>query len=91
MKLSFLLGAGVGYLLGARSGRQRYEQIMRIAHQIMENETVQSAAGTMQHEAFMLADKAKNTLGPKVGWHPNNDRVTISTTHDAHRTSSAMS
>jgi hypothetical protein len=85
MKVSFLVGAGVGYVLGARAGRARYEQLMRAVHSVMENPKVQSAAGSVQSEAFALADKAKNTFGPKVGWHPDNHKVTITVTQDAHR------
>ncbi len=31
-KLSFLAGFGAGYVLGARAGRERYEQIRRAYH-----------------------------------------------------------
>lgn len=88
MKMSFLVGMGVGYVLGAKAGRARYEQLMRAFHQLMENPTVQSAAGTVQSQAFELADKAKSAVGSKVGWHADNDKVTITATHDAHRNSS---
>ena len=31
-KLTILLAGGIGYVLGARAGRERYEQIRRIGH-----------------------------------------------------------
>lgn len=40
-KLAFVLGAAVGYVLGTRAGRERYEQIKRGAQQVWETEPVQ--------------------------------------------------
>ena len=42
-KLTILLAGGIGYVLGARAGRERYEQIRRAATRVKENPTVQSA------------------------------------------------
>ena len=41
----FLLGAAVGYVLGARAGRERYEQIVRTYHRVADHPAVQGAAG----------------------------------------------
>lgn len=43
--MAFVLGAAVGYVLGARAGRERYEQIVRNYHRLAEHPTVQNAAG----------------------------------------------
>lgn len=40
-KLSFVLGAAAGYVLGARAGRKRYEQIVQQAQRIWQSDTVQ--------------------------------------------------
>lgn len=40
-KLSFVLGAAAGYVLGARAGRQRYEQIAQQARKVWQSEPVQ--------------------------------------------------
>ncbi|MEU6643394.1 hypothetical protein ABZ863_12680 [Saccharomonospora sp. NPDC046836] len=42
---TFLLGAAVGYVLGARAGRARYEQIVRTYRKIADHPAVQGAAG----------------------------------------------
>ncbi len=42
-KLSLGLGLGVGYVLGARAGRARYEQIKQAAAGVMERPEVQQA------------------------------------------------
>jgi hypothetical protein len=41
----FLLGLAVGYVLGAKAGHERYEQIMRAYHRLLEHPAIQSAAG----------------------------------------------
>ncbi len=41
----FLAGFCLGYVLGARAGRDRYEQIARAARQLADRPEVQSVAG----------------------------------------------
>jgi hypothetical protein len=41
----FVVGLGVGYVLGAKAGRQRYEDIQRWWHQFTGSPSVQRAAG----------------------------------------------
>lgn len=40
-KIAFVLGAAVGYVLGTRAGRERYEQIKRGAQHVWNTEPVQ--------------------------------------------------
>lgn len=42
---TFLLGAAVGYVLGSRAGRSRYEQIVRTYRRVADHPAVQGAAG----------------------------------------------
>ncbi|MEN8040998.1 MAG: hypothetical protein ABFR95_05800 [Actinomycetota bacterium] len=46
MKFRFglIIGLGVGFLLGARAGRERYEQIIAAYKKFRSNEQVQEAA-----------------------------------------------
>jgi hypothetical protein len=44
-KLSFIIALGAGYVLGARSGRERYEQIAEKAQQLWRDPRVQEKAG----------------------------------------------
>lgn len=41
----FLLGAAIGYVLGARAGHARYEQIVRTYRKVADHPVVQGAAG----------------------------------------------
>ena len=54
-KLMLLVDGGVGYVLGTRAGRERYEQIKKTAMRVKEDPRVQEKA----HQAADLAkDKA---------------------------------
>jgi hypothetical protein len=47
-KLSLLVAAFAGYVLGARAGRGRYEQIAAAASKVKRNPKVQAAASRAQ-------------------------------------------
>lgn len=61
-KLTMLAAAGAGYVLGARAGRQRYEQIAASTRKVMRNPKVQSARrqaqGAVAEQAGALKDVA---------------------------------
>ena len=65
-KLTFLAGAAVGYVLGARAGRARYEQISDLASRVAATEAMQKARDTAVEQAAHLADMARTTVGEKV-------------------------
>ena len=66
-RLTFLLGVGAGYVLGARAGRERYDQLMRSLREAKEQPGVQSAAGVVAAQATGLAQKAKSVVAAKTG------------------------
>ncbi|GAA4882854.1 hypothetical protein [Actinomycetospora straminea] len=51
MMIPFLLGAGVGYVLGTRAGRERYEQLSRAYRRVADHPSVQGAAGVARAKA----------------------------------------
>jgi hypothetical protein len=53
---AFVLGAAVGYVLGAKAGRGRYDQIVRTYRRLADHPAVQGAAGI-----------ARAKVGEKVG------------------------
>jgi hypothetical protein len=73
-RASFLSGLAAGYVLGARAGRERYEQIRRVAATVRSNPQVQRAADTVGTQAGhvvgnaarVAVDKGKAVSG-KVG------------------------
>lgn len=66
-KLSLLLGVGVGYVLGTRAGRGRYEQIKAQAQKIAGNPKVQDAAHKAQDAVVTQATAAAGVAKEKVG------------------------
>lgn len=69
MKLSLLVGAAIGYVLGARAGRERYEQIVSLARKIAGSQTVQSTAGVLQAQVDDLRNRARDVVHTKR--HPS--------------------
>jgi hypothetical protein len=61
-KATFVVGFAAGYVLGAKAGRERYEQIIRTARGLSESPTVQSAAGVLQAQATNLVGTAKQVV-----------------------------
>jgi hypothetical protein len=74
-KLGMLAAGAVGYVLGARAGRERYDQIVYQAQRFWTNPTVQKAASEAQERARDAApivaekvgDAAKSAAGAAGG------------------------
>ena len=68
-RATFIAGFAVGFIVGARAGRERYEQIVKASRTVAENPTVQKAtraAGAKATELTKVArDKAAERM-PKV-------------------------
>ena len=62
-KLSFLAGFGAGYVLGARAGRERYEQIRRGWENAKDDPRLQSLAGMAQARADDVVASLRNRMG----------------------------
>ena len=62
-KLSFIAGFGAGYVLGARAGRERYEQIRRAWSQAKDDPRLQSVAGMAQARADDVLSSVKTKMG----------------------------
>lgn len=73
-KLMLVASGAVGYVLGTRAGRERYEQIKGMAARVKENPTVQEkahqAADAARTQAPVVKDKLTDVAGTarsKVG------------------------
>ena len=70
-KLSFLAGLGAGYVLGARAGRERYEQIASTAQGLLQDPRVQQKASQAQQvvkeQAADVAGKVTSQVQDRVG------------------------
>lgn len=65
MRLSNLVYAAVGYTLGARAGRERYEDIVRVARRVAGSQTVQSTAGVVQGRFDQYANQARQLVAAR--------------------------
>lgn len=77
-RIMFVAGAGVGYVLGARAGRRRYDQIKAGAEKLWNDPNVQKSVDQVQtfvkdkapdvqaavtENASKVVDGAKKTVG----------------------------
>lgn len=65
-KLSLIAAGGVGYVLGARAGRERYEQIKLQAQKVARNPQVQDVTQRAKDEAAAQATAAAGVVKDKV-------------------------
>ncbi len=66
-RLTFVAGLALGYVLGTRAGRERYEQLKKSARQISQNPAVRNTAETAAQQGRVYAGKALHTMSDKVG------------------------
>jgi hypothetical protein len=65
-KLWFFGGAAVGFVIGARAGRERYDQLVSTARRMWDHPTVQEAAGVVQAQANRLYAEGKDTVTERL-------------------------
>jgi hypothetical protein len=66
-RLVFVIGLGIGFVLGARAGRERYEQLRKLARKAADSPAVQQAAGAVQAQAADMARTAMDRLADRAG------------------------
>jgi len=72
---AFVLGAAVGYVLGAKAGRGRYDQIMRTYRKIADHPAIQGAAGVARAK---IGEKTGLGQRHKAAPQQGNSRRTVS-------------
>ena len=65
-RVSFVVGFAAGYVLGARAGRERFEQIRKLSQRAAGSPAVQKAAGTVSAKATELGNAAKDKATGKM-------------------------
>jgi hypothetical protein len=61
-RITFLAGFAVGFVAGARAGRERYEQMVKLGRKAVENPKVRQAT----HAAGAKATELSKTAGQKA-------------------------
>ncbi|NMH99908.1 hypothetical protein [Pseudonocardia acidicola] len=67
--LKFLLGAAAGYVLGARAGHERYEQLVRTYHRVADHPAVQGAAGVVRARVEEVMNGPRHTVDSTANGH----------------------
>ncbi|PPA57580.1 hypothetical protein [Micromonospora chalcea] len=62
-KIMFLGGLAAGFVLGARAGREKYEELVVRGRKVLDHPTVQEAADVAQAQATRLYSEGKDKLG----------------------------
>jgi hypothetical protein len=57
-KAMFVAGVAAGFILGARAGRERYDQLVKAGKRVAGHPAVQKATGTVQAKTSDLAKTA---------------------------------
>lgn len=65
-RMTFAVGLAVGYVLGSRAGRERYEQIKRTVRRIADNPRVQEAAGLAGAQVSKAAGQTKSAVKQRI-------------------------
>jgi len=65
-KAMFAVGFATGYVLGARAGRQRYEQIKRMSRSVASNSTLKHTTESVQAQATQLGNTARRAAQAKA-------------------------
>ena len=63
----FFTGLAIGFVLGARAGRERYEQLRKAARKVADSPAVQQAAGALQAQAASVAKAAGGKVADRAG------------------------
>ncbi|MFJ4780572.1 YtxH domain-containing protein [Streptomyces sp. NPDC088762] len=66
-KVTFVVGLALGYVLGTRAGRERYEELKKSARQLAQNPAVRNAAEAAGQTGREFAGKAFAAVSDKVG------------------------
>lgn len=64
--IGMLLGAGAGYVLGTRAGRERYQQLVDQSKQLMGRKDVQDAATKGRDRVASGVDRAAGQAGERL-------------------------
>ncbi|GAA2041526.1 MULTISPECIES: hypothetical protein [Streptomyces] len=66
-KLIFVAGAAVGYVLGARAGRERYDQIADAARRFLDKPAVRNSMDTANQTGRQAAAAAAGAVVDRAG------------------------
>ncbi|WP_129839867.1 hypothetical protein [Streptomyces sp. RFCAC02] len=66
-KLTFIAGAAVGYVLGARAGRERYEQLRAAGQRVARNPALRGGVDSAARTGRQAAARAAGVVADRAG------------------------
>jgi hypothetical protein len=66
LKFGFLVGFGAGYVLGAKAGTERYDQLKRLWSNLLSSPEFQEASGKAKEAASTGFEQAKGAASEGV-------------------------
>jgi hypothetical protein len=66
-RLGFFIGFGAGYVLGAKAGNERYEQLRRLYDNLVSSPGFQQATGAAKNAVGSGLEQAKEAASEGVG------------------------
>ena len=79
-KLLFVAGAGVGYVLGTRAGREKYDALVLKARKVADRPEVREMTEAVKSEANRLYDEGRERVRAKI--QPDQPRPSFATVTD---------
>lgn len=67
LRTGFVLGFGAGYYLGAKAGRQRYEQINQAIEKLKGTEVYETATSKAKEAVDVGVERAKHLVDSRTG------------------------
>jgi hypothetical protein len=67
VRISSLAFGVAGYVLGARAGRERYEQIVSVARRVAGSQIVQSTAGVVRGQVDQATARTRRLVAERLG------------------------
>jgi hypothetical protein len=65
-KVLFVAGAGVGYVLGTRAGREKYNALVSKARKVADRPEVQEVTKAVRSEANRLYDEGRQRVRARI-------------------------
>jgi hypothetical protein len=65
-KATFAMGFAAGFVVGARAGRERYEQLKKLARAAADSPAAQQAAAALQAKAASAATTARHKAADRL-------------------------
>jgi len=77
LRTGSVIAFAIGYALGARSGRERYQQLVRVAGQVGRSRPVSGTTGLIADKSKAAAtlgvERLKDTIGVRLGWRDGDE------------------